>query len=427
MKQKLLLLLSSMFFIFVFAEVTFTILVDEDLDGNLSYNYVHLKPYQLPILETKKKIDKLIKHKLPDSLLENYTNNNFKREYFNVRLLPDSLLGWLPNPYYKSSDKLYIYNKDGIRSSNILKDYSKKKKLRIAIFGDSYSHGDEVKFENTIGYYLQKFLSNKNIDAEVINFAVSGYGMDQALLRWELVKEKFQIDIVILGVQFENAKRHINLLRPFYYYTTEIPYSKPRFVIQGNQLQLISNPIRDIAETVGIIEHFSNWDFSKFEGFYSEANYNPSFCYYSKTISFVGSAISQIFGEIDFYTPQSESYKVTYKIFEKFKNSVEQNNKLFIPIHLPVKNDFDFLTQQFLDIAYNKQFIYDDLFEVLKQKTEFVETYNVLNKWSSKNSINGLFVKRHYSSTANRIIANKIFEFMQSNYSQLLKSNKREM
>ncbi len=426
MKQKLILFLSTLFVIFILTEITFTVLVDKDLDGNLSFNYIHLKPYQLPILETKKKIDELVKHKLPDSLLENYQHNNFKRKYFNIRLIPDTLLGWSPNPYYKSSDELYTYNKDGIRSKDILQKYTKTKKLRIAIFGDSYSHGDEVKFENTIGNYLENIFTNNRIEAEVINFAVSGYGMDQALLRWESIKENFQPDIVILGVQFENVKRHINLLRPFYYFTTEIPYSKPRFLLQGNKLQLIRNPINDISKTVDIIKHFDDWKFSAFEGFYLEENYSPSFLYYSKSISFVRSAISQIFSEVDFYTPQNESYKVTYKLFQKFKSSVKQNNKIFIPVHLPVKNDFDFLTQQFLDIAFNKHFIYDDLFEVLKKGTNFVEPYNALNKWASENSTNGLFSKRHYSSVANKIIANQIFEFIQNDHSKLLKSNKRE-
>ena len=426
MKQKLILFFSTLIIIFIFTEITFTIIVDKDLDGNLSYNYVHLKPFQLPILETKKKIDELLKHKLPDSLKENYSKKNFKREYFNVRLLPDSLLGWSPNPYFKSSDELYIYNKDGIRSNNILHNYSQKEGLRIAIFGDSYSHGDEVKFNNTIGNYLQNLLSKQGINAEVLNFAVSGYGMDQAFLRWQLVKEKFQPDIVILGVQFENVKRHINLLRPFYYYTTEIPYSKPRFIISGNKLHLIKNPITDISKTVGIIEDFNNWEFRHFEGFYSKKSYNPNFLYYSKSFSFVSSAISQIFNEMNFYKPESESYQVTYKLFEQFKTKVENENEIFIPVHLPVKNDFDFLTQQFLDIAYNKQFIYDNLFEVLKHKTKFVEPYNTLSLWGSTNSTNKLFVKRHYSSVANNIIANKIFEFMQKQHSKLLKSNMGE-
>ena len=426
MKQKLILLLITLLISFALIEITFTIIVDEDLDGNLSLNHVHLKPYKLPILETKSKIEELLQHRIPDSLSQQYDGKDFKRNYFNVRLVPDSILGWSPNPYFKSSDELYIYDRDGIRSNDILSTYDKKTKLRIAIFGDSYSHSDEVKFQNTIGNYLQNILDKQNIEAEVLNFAVSGYGMDQAFLRWESVKEKFQPDIILLGVQFENVKRHINLLRPFYFYTTEIPYSKPRFVLSGNKLHLIKNPIAEITNTVDIIRNFDSWKFSHFEGFYKKEDYEFNPYYLSKSISFVSSAISQILEEVNYYNSDRESYQVTYKILEQFNKSVLKENAIFIPLHLPVMNDFDFVTQNFIKTFYDQEFIYDDLFSTLKLQYNFVEPYKVLNKRGARDGFETLFLKRHYSSTSNKIIANQIFKFIMNNHHQLLKSNERQ-
>ncbi len=426
MKQKLTLLLITLLISFILVEITFTIIVDEDLDGNLSLSHVHLKPYKLPIKETAKKIEELQNHKVPDSLLQIYDKNSFSRKYFNVRLLPNSLLGWSPSPIYKSNDGLYIYNKDGIRCDDILTDYSDTTKLRIAIFGDSYSHGDEVKFQNTIGNYLELLLSKNNIKVEVINFAVSGYGLDQALLRWESIKEKFQPDIVILGVQFENVKRHINLLRPFYYHTTEIPYSKPRFVISGKKLQFIKNPIIDITKTADIIRNFDTWEFSHFEGFYDKENYETNPFYLSKSLSFVSSSISQVFNEVDFYNSNNESYQITYKIFERFSRSVKNTNSIFIPLHLPVMNDFDFITKNYLDLFYNQKFIYDDLFSTLKLQNVFVEPYEELNKYGRKNGFESLFMKRHYSPIANKLIAGQIFEHLHREYPELV-NNKNEI
>lgn len=426
MKHKLYLLITVLIVSFIISEITFTLIVDSDLDGNLSFNYIHLKPYKLPILETEKKINEIISNKLPDSLLANYENDDFTREYFNVRLIPDSLLGWVPNPIFKSTDGLYIYNRNGIRSRDILTEYPTKTKLRIAIFGDSYSHGDEVTFDNTIGNYLEELLKKENIEAEVLNFAVSGYGMDQAFLRWDSINEQFQPDIVIFGVQFENVKRNINLLRPFYYYITEIPYSKPRFIISGNKLQFLHNPIVDITKTVDIIKNFDNWEFSNFEVFYSDENYKSNILYLSKSYSIVSSTFSQLLGEVDFYKPESESFQVTYKLFEMFIDSVQQKGEIFIPVHLPVKNDFDFLSQKFLDIAYNRNFIYDELFDALKKKSKFVESYNALATWGENNGNEGLFMKRHYSPTANKIIANQIFEFMQNEHPQIFINSARK-
>jgi len=426
MKQKILLLISTLIFLLIISEITLTFLVDKDLDGNLSLNYIHLKPFQLPINETAKKIDELIANKLPYSLLASYKNNNFTRNYFNIRLIPDTLLGWKPNPIFKSSDGLYIYNRDGIRCGDILTEIPTKNKLRIAIFGDSYAHGDEVMFQNTIGNYLEGLFLDKNVNTEVLNFAVSGFGMDQAFLRWQAINEQFKPDIVIFGTQFENAKRNINLLRPFYYFITEIPYSKPRFVLEGNTIQFLPNPIIDVTETVKIIKDFDNWQFSNFEGFYKAENYSPNFLFYCKTYSLVSSTISQLLGEIDYFKSESESFIVTYRLFEHFKQNVENSGEIFIPVHFPVKNDFDALSQKFLDIFYDKQFVYDELFNALCEKSNFVETYDALNNFSKTNENNSLFMKRHYSPIANKIIANQIFEFLQKEHPQIFINSKKE-
>lgn len=426
MKQKLKLILATLLVTFVLAEIFFSIIVDEDLDGNLSLNSIHIKPYQLPVLETTKKIDELTKNKVPDSLLQQYDGKEFKRKYFNSRLLPDSLLGWSPNLIFKSSDGLYIYNQEGIRSNDILADYSKKRKLRIAIFGDSFIDGSEVKYENTIGNYLESNLREENIDAEVLNFTLSGYGLDQAFVKWRSIKDEFKPDIVIIGIQFENIGRNVNLLAPLNSNKVDIPYSKPRFVLQGNKLQFISNPILDINKTVDIIERFETWELSHFEGLYSDAKYNPNFLYYSKTISFISSLFSKIFGENDNFNPKNESYQVTYKIFEMFQSSVEQSGEIFIPVHLPVQSDFDFFNRNFINVFYDQQFIYDDLFNPLKQKAKFVEPYDELEKWESINENNELFIKNYYSATANKIIANQIYNFLQINHAKLLVSEGKQ-
>ena len=42
---------------------------------------------------------------------------------------------------------------------------------------------------------------------EIINLGVSGYGMDQAFLRWQKLGKKFKPDLVIFGLQMENVRR----------------------------------------------------------------------------------------------------------------------------------------------------------------------------------------------------------------------------
>lgn len=399
MKQKITLLFASILFCFLLSEVTLNLLIEKDQDNNKILNNLHIKPFQLPVVETKIKIDKL--------LTVNYNNNNQ-----NVRLVPDTILGWLPNNNFKDKNKLYQYTFDGIRTNEINKKYGDKNLLRIAIFGDSYIHGDEVSFDHTIGKYLEDIFYANHINVEILNFAVSGYGMDQAFLRYKEVNEKYKPDIILLGIQFENVKRNINILRPFYSHITEIPYSKPRFILGDNELELIPNPIKDISKTVEIIKNFERWSFSKYEGFYSKADFSSNFLNISQTYSVISSLIYSLDSEFDFYSRDSESYIITKNIFSKFAESCNMNEQIFIPVHLPTINDLEFFQRSFFDLVYSQKYIYHDLFIELRKMKQFVETFDKLKIWSSEDNLDKLFMKRHYSPIANKIIADQIYNYL---------------
>lgn len=407
MKQKIILLLSSLFICLILTEITLTILIQKDLDNNLKLNNLHLKPFQLPVLETKQKLDKLFK--------SNYNNN-----YQNVRLIPDSTLGWAPNPHYADEKSIYKYNSVGIRTNRTIGRTTDKAKLTIAIFGDSYTHGDEVDFENTISNLLENILEQNGIVADVLNFAVSGYGIDQAYLKWQMINESIKPDIIILGVQFENVKRHINILRPFYYHITDIPYSKPRFILKDRKLQLLDNPIKNVNEIINVIKNIDDLIYSKHEGFYIEENYKASYWDNFKIYSSIKSLADKIKAEFGYYSPNSESYQITKKLFHLFKNSTIESDQLFIPVHLPTMDDFDFVFSTYLKYFHSKHFIYDELFTELKRETQFVETFDKLETWSSGNNSDKLFMKRHYSPIANKIIAAQIYSFLSEKYSHLL-------
>ena len=401
MKQKFILLFASLISCLLLSEITLSILIKHDLDNNLILNSLHIMPYRLPILETKAKLNKF-------------------KDARNSRLIPDPKLGWVPRPLSESSDNLYKYSNEGIRIDDIEKSFKEKKGLRIAIFGDSYSHGDEVKFEYSIGYFLEQLFDQTDLKVEVLNFAVSGYGLDQAYLRWQSVNDHFKPDIVILGVQFENVKRHINILRPFYSHITDIPYSKPRFILNNSNLKLFKNPITDVNKIVDVIKNFDDWESSKYEGFYNAENYKLDFWNYSTTYSTIKSLFHRVSAEFEFYNPASESYRITNELFNLFKYSVLKNHQIFIPVHLPTIDDLDFLYSTYLEYFHSNKFIYDELFEQLKSETKFVETFDKLEEWSLNNNVEQLFMKRHYSKVANEIIAKEIYNYMLEEHSQML-------
>src|SRR5439155_12092273 len=83
--------------------------------------------------------------------------------------------------------------------------------VRIAAFGDSFTHCDGVANSFTWEYLLERL----NPALEVLNFGVGGYGTDQALLRYELEGMAFHPHIAILGFLPENIHRVVSVFRSF--------------------------------------------------------------------------------------------------------------------------------------------------------------------------------------------------------------------
>ncbi|NWG76198.1 MAG: SGNH/GDSL hydrolase family protein, partial [Rubrivivax sp.] len=194
-----------------------------DPDGNFLVGKKRLRPYHLPIAGIEKKINIYLA-----------STTSF--------IIYDPLLGWTHRPRSRSTNNLYFLNADGIRAAAPECFISKEPPpgtLRIALFGDSFTFGADVPFQETWGYYLQDEIEKSGVRAEVLNFGVGGYGMDQAYLRWKEVGCKFSPDIVIFGFHPENVKRNVNLIRSLYVPQTGIPFSKPRFVLEDGRLRLI--------------------------------------------------------------------------------------------------------------------------------------------------------------------------------------------
>ena len=81
---------------------------------------------------------------------------------------------------------MYRYNTQGIRSPvPAFTPRAAEGVLRIALFGDSFTHGDDVPVEHSFGQVLEQQLITAGIPAEVLNFGVGGYGIDQAMLRFK--------------------------------------------------------------------------------------------------------------------------------------------------------------------------------------------------------------------------------------------------
>jgi hypothetical protein len=152
----------------------------------------------------------------------------------------DPILGWAPIPkgHLEIDGILYQSNDIGVRA---LRNYTKtppEGTQRIAVFGPSFAYGHEVSLQNAWTYLIEQSLPN----VEVMNWAVGGYGTDQALLRYETYGAEYAADVVIIAYEQENLRRNVNRFVPFYIPQTLIPLTKPVFVLHGEQLELVANP-----------------------------------------------------------------------------------------------------------------------------------------------------------------------------------------
>lgn len=114
----------------------------------------------------------------------------------------------------------------------------------VALYGDSFTWGDEVAPEHAYGNVLAGLMR-----CRVANYGVGGYGTDQAYLRYkEVIKDS--APIVILGHFSDNIIRNINQERGF---LTNQPLGlKPRFILEANELKLIPLPVMTEAEHLSL-------------------------------------------------------------------------------------------------------------------------------------------------------------------------------
>jgi hypothetical protein len=153
----------------------------------------------------------------------------------------DAQLGWslAPNWRIESDGVLSETNEAGLRAEREYPPEPPPGVRRLAAFGDSFVHCDEVNLEDCWTSGLEEAWPG----TEVLNFGVPVYGPDQAWLRYERDGRAYRPCAVLIGYMVENINRVVNRFRPFYIPEANLILSKPRFVPDGDGLRLLPNPV----------------------------------------------------------------------------------------------------------------------------------------------------------------------------------------
>ncbi|MFQ5647110.1 MAG: SGNH/GDSL hydrolase family protein [bacterium] len=379
---------------FLAAEMAVRQISYTDIDRNCYFQGVRIKPFRLPLTSTGK-------------LLDRYRSSS------SSYMIYDADLGWDCRPGGKSRNGLYKYNSLGIRSAP--REYpltSDKKKFRIMLFGDSFTHCDDVAFEKSWGYYLEKNLQTAGIPAEVINLGVGGYGMDQALLRWRKLGRRFSADLVIFGFMPDNVKRNVNMFRKMIYPPTGIPFSKPRFIEEGDSLKPVNAPTVPLGKLMETLRNFNDWKFAPYEFFFHPGDFQKHFWQKSRFISLTGRVLEYLTqgkfsskGRADVYfSLKSEPARISLKIIRKFKQEVEAAGAHFMIVHL--------ISDEFLGyLLKGEKLVYREMLKELDKHYQVIHPESDLLK-AARNSSSASLFRGHYSPKGNRVVADSVARYI---------------
>jgi len=251
-------------------------------------------------------------------------------------------LGWTIRP--NSESGIYRANDMGVRADREYSERPPSGRVRIATFGDSFTHGAEVELEAT----WQRQLEELSPKLEVINFGVDAYGLDQAYLRYTRDGRRVAASIVLIGFMSENINRQLSVFRPFYQPRTGMPFSKPRFELRRGDLQLLPNPLAEIgdyeellAEPTKMLQALGTHDY-----YYQEQVRTPALAGLA-SIRLVQEVLRTLSGrdrlspgfEHGAYDPSSEAYQLTVEILDRFYREVEGNGSRPIVVIFPNRAD----------------------------------------------------------------------------------------
>lgn len=315
----------------------------------------------------------------------------------------DKTLGWRPRALGAAG--LFRANAAGLRADREYADAPADRVLRVAAFGDSYVHGDEVTFADT---WEQK-LEDVRPDLEVINLGVPGYGLDQAYLRYQALGRR-GAQFVVIGFMTEDFSRAVNTFRPFHFGNTSVPFAKPRFVLDGDALRLLPNPYQTVddyerllADPARELDRLGAHDFE-----YAMQPHAGPFDFLA-TVRAAKLARSRwlepqgheaLLDAEGFFNTKSEAFRINLALIEAFASAVTADGAQVLVVLFPGRND----------IAFAREHAGRGPSEPLSAalSARGIPVHNLLGPLldaARTERLTSLYLRSHYSPRGNRVVA----------------------
>jgi len=182
----------------------------------------------------------------------------------------DPLLGWTLGPSRGNPTAKEITSSEGLRAPRVGMSFgdaksrhsgasSRPASVRIALIGDSMTFGYEVRCEETWGHALEDLLQPH---VQVLNFGVSGFGLNQTVLQYEQVVRSWHPHIVIVGISSEMVRRINSIYTPLMNPEWGNAFARPRLVMTNGIPSAVNLPVLKPGELLGYatIQEFPHRD-----------------------------------------------------------------------------------------------------------------------------------------------------------------------
>lgn len=356
----------------------------KDADGNFFFRQTRVKPYRAPVRAAEK-------------LLREY------RAAPVTSLIYDAQLGWVPSPNYLGTNAAGFFS-----SSANLDDAPNPKRIRIALFGGSYTQNS---FDRGWWREMEKSFERAGVAVEVLNFGVSGYGMDQAYLRWKYQAAKYHPDIVLFGFVAPNARENVNTIRLLQDSSSGIPFAKPRFAKTHDDLALVNLPTPKPEEVPGLLAHFDQWPLARQEYFYRVGDYRMRWWRHSRLLAYAESKIHAVRTQkaaAMLYQMNEEPAQVSLRIIQHFQEDVQKAGSAFYLVHLAVERDVE-------AFQLVHSFPFQDLLAAVKKTAPLIEPQPALAEAATQHGLTHYFDAGHHTQEAYEIIGATVADYLLQN------------
>lgn len=273
-----------------------------------------------------------------------------------------------------------------------------------AVYGDSFSFGSNVSDEAPYSNRL-----SERLGCRVANFAVAGYGSDQALMRYRS-HEPGSASFVVLAHLSENAMRNVNQYRALLYPTSKNGF-KPRFVL-GPRGELEDVAIPNIAP-----ESYSKFvarpeEFLEHEYFAPGGPSGTATRGFPHALALVRAfahfhVVAELKGDIwykDFYRPEhpSNALQLTTEIFREFVREAQIRRQH--PVALILSTELDFIDHQ-----ETGEWVHQPLLDTLERAgIPYLDTSGAFESQMQGRSPSEFFSEAHPTEEGHEILADII-------------------